>query len=48
MTVEEYIDAVALGNSLPGPIAAKLAALIEYKVGGMAYSSFSSLRGILF
>jgi chromate transporter len=35
MTVEEYIDAVALGNSLPGPIATKLAALIGYKVGGV-------------
>ncbi len=35
MTVEEYIDAVALGNSLPGPIATKLAALIGYKVGGI-------------
>lgn len=35
MTIEEYIDAVALGNSLPGPIATKLAALIGYKVGGM-------------
>ncbi len=35
LTIEEYIDAVALGNSLPGPIATKLAALIGYKVGGI-------------
>lgn len=35
MTIEEYTDAVALGNSLPGPIATKLAALIGYKVAGV-------------
>lgn len=35
MSIEEFTDAYALGNSLPGPIATKLAALIGYKTGGV-------------
>ncbi len=34
MTESEFIDAIAFGNSLPGPIATKLSAFIGYKVGG--------------
>jgi chromate transporter len=34
MTAEEFADALAIGNSLPGPIATKLASYIGYKVGG--------------
>ena len=34
MTVDEFANAYAIGNSLPGPITTKLAALIGYKVGG--------------
>ena len=31
---EEFLDAYALGNALPGPIATKLAGFIGYKVAG--------------
>lgn len=47
MTIEEYIDAVALGNSLPGPIATKLAALIGYKVGGILGSVISLIAMVV-
>lgn len=35
MSIEEFTDAYALGNSLPGPITTKLAALIGYKTAGI-------------
>ena len=35
LTIQEFTDALALGNSLPGPIATKMSALIGYKVGGV-------------
>lgn len=35
MDINEFTDAVALGNSLPGPIATKLASVVGYKVGGV-------------
>lgn len=35
LSVEEFTDALALGNSLPGPIATKMAALVGYKVSGI-------------
>ena len=31
---EEFIDALAMGNALPGPIAIKMAAMVGWKVGG--------------
>ncbi len=34
LSIQEFTDALALGNSLPGPIATKMSALIGYKVGG--------------
>jgi len=34
LTMQEFTDALALGYSLPGPIATKMSALIGYKVGG--------------
>ncbi len=34
MTKEEFGETLAFGNSLPGPIATKLAAFIGYKVAG--------------
>jgi chromate transporter len=34
MSAEEFGDALALGNSLPGPIATKMAAYVGYKIGG--------------
>ncbi|MFC5559290.1 chromate transporter [Ureibacillus thermophilus] len=35
MTTEEFSDALALGNALPGPIATKMAAYIGYEQGGV-------------
>lgn len=35
LSMEEFTDALALGNSLPGPIATKMSALIGYKTGGL-------------
>jgi chromate transporter len=35
MTQEEFTDALALGNTLPGPITTKLAAIVGYKVAGI-------------
>lgn len=35
MTQEEFIEALALGNSLPGPITTKVAAIVGYKVAGV-------------
>lgn len=35
LNIKEFTDFVALGNSLPGPIATKMSALIGYKVGGV-------------
>lgn len=34
MTDEEFADALAVGNSLPGPIATKMASYIGYRVAG--------------
>ncbi len=34
LTIEEFTDSIAFGNSLPGPIATKLSALIGYKTAG--------------
>ncbi len=36
MTSEQFGQALAFGNALPGPIATKLAAYIGFKVGGWA------------
>lgn len=36
LTAEEFADALAIGNSLPGPIATKMSAYIGYKVAGYA------------
>lgn len=35
MTVQEFSEVLALGNSLPGPIATKMAGYIGYEVGGI-------------
>ncbi len=34
LTKEEFLDAYALGNALPGPIATKLSGYVGYKVAG--------------
>ncbi len=43
LSVEEFTDSVAFSNSLPGPIATKLAALIGYK----SYGFFGMLVSII-
>jgi chromate transporter len=35
MTVPEFSEVLALGNSLPGPIATKMAGYIGYEIGGV-------------
>lgn len=35
MTDEEFSDCLAIGNTLPGPIATKMAGYIGYRVGGV-------------
>ena len=34
MTDENFIDTLAMGNALPGPIATKMSLFVGYKVGG--------------
>jgi len=36
VTAEEFADALALGNALPGPIAPQVSAYIGYKLAGLA------------
>ncbi|ABO49871.1 Chromate transporter [Desulforamulus reducens MI-1] len=35
LTTEEFTDALAMGNALPGPIATKMAAYVGYKIAGI-------------
>ncbi|MBU8920676.1 MAG: chromate transporter [Bacteroidales bacterium] len=46
LTAEEFIDALAMANALPGPIATKLAICIGLKTGGVI-GAFSALTAIL-
>jgi chromate transporter len=34
MTNEEFVDTLAMGNALPGPIATKMSMFVGYKIGG--------------
>ena len=34
MSDEEFVDALAMGNALPGPIATKMSVYVGYKAGG--------------
>jgi chromate transporter len=43
----EFTDALAMGNSLPGPIIVKLSVFIGYKIGGIA-GSVAALLGVTF
>lgn len=45
LTREEFLDAFAFGNSLPGPIATKLAGYVGYKVAGVG-GAVSGLVGM--
>ncbi len=47
MNVNEFTDALALGNSLPGPIATKLASLVGFKVGGVLGASIGLAATVL-
>lgn len=47
MSIEEFTDAYALGNTLPGPITTKLAALIGYKTAGILGLFIATLGLIL-
>lgn len=46
MGSDEYSDALAIGNVLPGPIATKMAAYVGYRVAGWA-GVFSALLGTI-
>jgi chromate transporter len=46
LSMPEFTDALALGNSLPGPITTKMAALIGYKAGGVV-GSLVALAGLI-
>lgn len=35
LTEKEFVDALAIGNTLPGPIATKLSTYVGYKIGGI-------------
>ncbi|MBI3287401.1 MAG: chromate transporter [Chloroflexi bacterium] len=35
LSAQEFIDALALGNALPGPIATKMSAYVGYKLSGL-------------
>jgi chromate transporter len=45
LTREEFLDAFAFGNTLPGPIATKLAGYVGYKVAGVG-GALSGLFGM--
>lgn len=45
LTREEFLDAFAFGNTLPGPIATKLAGYVGYKVAGVG-GAISGLLGM--
>jgi chromate transporter len=46
MTDEEFIDTLAMGNTLPGPIATKMSFFIGYKIGSWG-GAVLSLAGLL-
>lgn len=47
LTIGEFTDAYAFGNSLPGPITTKLSALVGYKVGGILGSLLAIVGMVL-
>ena len=44
---EEFADAVAVGNALPGPIAPQVSAYVGYKMGGI-WGAVSAAMGTVF
>lgn len=47
LSAEEFGDALAIGNTLPGPIATKMSAYIGYKVAGPIGSMMALLGTVL-
>ncbi len=46
MSAEEFIDVLAMGNALPGPIATKMAIFIGLRAGG-PFGAVAALGGLL-
>jgi chromate transporter len=46
MTDEEFVDTLAMGNALPGPIATKMSMFVGYKIGGWV-GGFLALLALL-
>src|SRR3972149_4435765 len=46
LTAEEFADALALGNALPGPIAPQVSAYIGYKLAGI-WGAISAVTGTI-
>lgn len=46
MTTQEFSEVVAIGNSLPGPIATKMAGYIGYEEGGILGSFIALLASV--
>lgn len=46
-TNEQFADALAMGNTLPGPIAPKMAAYIGYSVGGVAGAAVGVVAAVV-
>jgi len=44
LSTEEFTDALAMGNSLPGPIATKMSAYVGYKIAGL-WGALAALVG---
>lgn len=44
LSTEEFTDALAMGNALPGPIATKMAAYVGYKIAGL-WGALAALAG---
>jgi len=45
LSTEEFVDALAMGNALPGPIVVKIATYVGYKLAGVA-GLLSAVLGI--
>ena len=46
VTTEEFADALAIGNALPGPIAPQVSAYIGYKIAG-TWGAISAVSGTI-
>jgi len=46
ISIEELVDFIAMGNTLPGPISTKLSVLIGFKVAGVV-GAFVGLLGLI-